>query len=240
MTGRFNEALQLLEGDIAYDQNSPASSKEENRTYMRRSWAGQLYRLKDQNDRAAEHAEILVNLHSLPCNLVPIREGVFLSVDLKELKLAERGRDLLRTIASRWPSENSQAALWISEALLFDIEADARAGQLFAKARGAWPDPLNLLAVARWQGRSGMDEAKLDTLNELDRLRGKVLKHHFAGLLVLSWIERARALVTLSRFREALRFYDQVRLHWSDPEASGKLMSQVNRERSHLIERGSG
>jgi hypothetical protein len=74
-------------------------------------------------------------------------------------------------------------------------------------------------------------------LNELERLSGKIYKYHFAGLVVLNWLERARCLSKLSEFGEALRMYDRVVNTWGDAHAAEKLMSQARGERDELKRR---
>jgi tetratricopeptide (TPR) repeat protein len=237
MSGRFNEAMEILEGDLASDSARPTALREQSRTYKRRVWLGELNRLKDIPDAAAEHVEALLSIRPLGCNLVPIREGTLLAIDLKELRLAQLGLDKLAAISAQWPSAHSQGALWLTRAILAHMQGEGGFAALFAKAKAAWPDPLNLLWIARWEGQAGMLEEQMASLTELERLRGKVFKHHFPGLVVLGWIERAKCLERMARFSESLRLYERVAENWANPQTAGSLMRQTLRDREALKRR---
>ncbi len=234
MKGRFIEAIQSVEGDLASDSARLSLDKEETFAYMRRNALGQLQRLIDQPALAAEQAEFLVHLRPLGANLVQLREGCALAFDLNEMALAEHGLSRLQELAARYPSGHSQSAVWLTRAMLKDVQGDNGATELFAKAKGAWPDPLNLFYIARWEGKTNLMEAQLTSLTELERLRGKVYKHHFAGLVVLGWLEQARCLQSLSRFAESLRMYQRVVEHWGGSQAAGSLMRQTRKELDDL------
>jgi tetratricopeptide (TPR) repeat protein len=234
MTGRFQEAIHLIEGDLALDASRPDEEKEQADTYIRRNMLGQLQRLNGNGALAAEQAEFLVNLRPLACNLIYLREGCALALELKDERLAERGLDKLLAIQGKWPSSHCQSAVWLTRAMLLDAKGDSRAGDLFAKAKGLWPDPINLFHVAQWEGKSGLAQAQLASLNELERLRGTVYRHHFAGLVVLGWLEQARCLRRLSRLAESLRMYDRVLRHWSGAQITGHFLQQVRREKDAI------
>lgn len=227
MSGRFVEAIQQSLGELALDAARPSSEKEESRLYMWRNSLGQLYRLKDAPELAAEQAAFLVHLRPLGCNLLHIREGCALAFDLKEASLLQSGYENLKIIAAKWPSSHSQSAVWFTQAMIKDIGEESGVDELSAKAKGMWPDPLNLFYAARWEGQSGLLQAQLASLAELERLRGKVFKHHFPGLVVLGWLEQAKCLQNMSRFEEALRMFDRVIEHWGTRQAAGNLMSQT-------------
>jgi tetratricopeptide (TPR) repeat protein len=237
MSGRFIEAMEMLEGDLALDSAKLPAYREESRTYKRRAWLGELKRLTDKPGSAAEQAEELVSLRPLACNLLPLREGALLALELKELRLAQMGLDRLSSVAAAWPSAHSQGAVWLTRAVLGEVQGDAASKDLFAKAKGAWADPLNLFFIARWEGSAGLLETQLASLKELDRLRGKIFKHHFAGLAVLGWLEQAKCLQKMALFAESLRLYDRVAEHWSNPQAAGSTMDQAIRERKELRRR---
>jgi tetratricopeptide (TPR) repeat protein len=237
MSGRFAEAVQLIEGDLALDSARPAGDREGSRTYMRRSALGQLQRLRDEPDLAAEQAEFLVRLPAVGANLIHLREGCALAFELNEVALAEQGLSRLRELAAKWPSEHSQSAVWLNQAMLKDLQNEKAAAGLFAAAKGAWPDPINLFYIARWEGKTNLLEAQLASLAEFERLRGKVFKHHFAGLVVLGWLEQAKCLQRLSRFDESLRMYKRVLEHWAGPQAAGSFIRQVRTEMDQLKRR---
>jgi tetratricopeptide (TPR) repeat protein len=237
MSGRFNEAMEILEGDLASDLARPIGLREQSRTYKRLVWLGELNRLKDISGAAAEHVETLLSIRPLGCNLVPIREGTLLAIELNELRLAQVGLDKLAAISSQRPSAHSQGALWLTRAILANMQGERGFEALFAKAKAAWPDPLNLLWIARWEGQAGMLEEQMASLTELERLRGKIFKHHFAGLVVFGWIERAKCLERMSRFSESLRLYERVAENWANPQTAGSLMRQTLRDKEALKRR---
>jgi hypothetical protein len=121
--------------------------------------------------------------------------------------------------------------------MLKDLQNEKAAAGLFAAAKGAWPDPINLFYIARWEGKTNLLEAQLASLAEFERLRGKVFKHHFAGLVVLGWLEQAKCLQRLSRFDESLRMYKRVLEHWAGPQAAGSFIRQVRTEMDQLKRR---
>jgi len=237
MSGRFSEAIEWLEGDLALDSARRAADKEQARTYIRRNALGQLQRLKDASALAAEQADFLVHLNPVGANLVHLREGFALAFDLSEIALAEEGLSRLQQIETKWPSEHSKSAVWLAQALLKDLQGEAGADGLFAKAKGAWPDPLNLFYISRWEGKTNLLQAQLASLEELERMRGNVYKHHFAGLAVLGWFEQAKCLQSLSRFDESLRMYKRVVEHWANPQAACSFMRQARKDMDRLKRR---
>jgi tetratricopeptide (TPR) repeat protein len=237
MKGRFAEAIQWIQGDLALDSARSAQYRDETFAYMRRNALGQLQRLLDEPTLAAEQAEFLVHLQPLGANLIQLREGCALAFDLNEIALAEQGFNKLQQIAARWPSGHSQGAVWLTRAMLKDVQGENGAGELFAEAKGTWPDPLNLFYIARWEGKINLPEAQLTSLAELERLRGKVYKHHFAGLVVLGWLEQAKCLQSLSRLDESLRMYERVAEHWGGSQAEGSLMRGTRKELNGLKRR---
>jgi serine/threonine protein kinase len=231
MLGRFSETIPLIESSLGI----AAVSQEY--TCILRNALGQLYRLQDNAGAAIKQAEYLVNLPVLPTNLIHLREGCALAFDLKQAALLNRGLASLSKISEEWPSAHSRSAVWLTQAMLQDLEAGSGAEALFTRARIEWPDPINLIYVAQWKGKSGRAASQLADLNELERLSGKIYKYHFAGLVVLNWLERARCLSKLSEFGEALRMYDRVVNTWGDAHAAEKLMSQARGERDELKRR---
>ena len=180
----------------------------------------------------------MIDAHPLACNLIPLREGALLAVELGDFAArAQAALDKITAIAKRWPSAHCQGAVWLTRAVIGDWQNDATAAALFAKAKGAWPDPLNLFSIARWEGKSQMFEAQLASLKELDRMRGKIFKHHFAGLAVLGWLEQARCLEKMALLDESLRLYKRVAEHWSNPQAAGSLVHQMLQEKETLARR---
>lgn len=238
MMGRFSEAIEWIEGDLASDSARPLDDREDIQTNRRRNALGYLQRLTDQPSLAAEQAELLVNLQPVGANLVALREGCVLALDLNEINLAECALGALQQIAARWPSGHSQSAVWLTQAMLKEIQGQSGAAELYAEVKGTWPDPINLFYIARFEGSTNLPENQLTTLAELERLRGKVYKHHFAGLVVLGWIEQARCLGALSRFDDALRMYGRVMKHWGGSQtANTSLIRQVHLEMTELKRR---
>jgi serine/threonine protein kinase/Flp pilus assembly protein TadD len=231
MLGRFSETILASENYLAI----PATSKEY--TCIVRNTLGQLYRLQGNAGLAARQAEYLVNLPALATNLIHLREGCALAFDLKQSALLEQGLVSLSKISEEWPSAHSRSAVWLTQAMLHDLQGNSDAGKLFVRAKIEWPDPLNLIYAAQWEGKSDQAEAQLADLNELERLSGKIYKYHFPGLVVLSWLEKARCLRKLSEFGEALRMYDRVVSHWGKSHAAENLISQARGERDELKRR---
>ncbi|MBV9612103.1 MAG: protein kinase [Acidobacteriaceae bacterium] len=231
MLGRFTEAIQSIEGDLAADSVHPELEREEIRMYMRHNALGQLRRLIGEPSLAAQEAEFLTHLPPVGANLIPLREGCALGADLNDSAIIQQGLERLVEIARRWPSSHSQSAVWLTEAMLKQLKSDAGATELFSKAKGTWPDPINLFYTARWEGNIGLLDAQLATLLELERLRGKVYKHHFAGFVVLGWLEQARCLQKLSRFEDSSRTYEKVLKHWGTSQAAHTdLIRQTRKE----------
>lgn len=237
MKGRLTEAVQWIEGDLASDSAIPPADREETRTYMRHNALGQLRRIVNEPALAAEQAELLVHLQPLAANLIPLREGCALAFDLNEMELAEQGLDRLQQIAKRWPSTHSQAAVWLTQAILKDVAGENGAAALFAQAKGAWPDPLNLFYIAAWEGKTNLFETQLASLTELERLRGKIYKHHFPGLVILGWLEQAKCLQSLSRLDESLRIYQRVVTHWGQSPEARSFMRQPLKQLEYLKRR---
>jgi hypothetical protein len=123
--------------------------------------------------------------------------------------------------------------------MLKDLQGENGAGALFARAKVTWADPINLFYVAQWEGKTETDNraAQLADLDELERLRGKIYKYHFAGLVVLNWLEKARCLSRMSDLEGASRMYGQVKKHWGNSQAAGTLMSQALREQNEIQRR---
>lgn len=236
MTGRFSEAMQKISGDLHNASATQSDETEQAYTQIRHNLLGQLYRLKDQPAKAAEQADWLIQLPCRACNLYRIREGFALAFDLGEMKLAEQGRDQLNKIAGQWPSSHSLSAASLADGMLKYSHGETGAGVLFERA-AAWRDPINLFYVARWRGKENRPELQLNDLAELDKLRGKVFKYHFAGLAVLGWLEQAKCLMKLASFTDSLRMYERVAAHWNKPDAQGSLMRQALAEQAELRRR---
>jgi serine/threonine protein kinase/Tfp pilus assembly protein PilF len=224
MMGRFSEAILWIEGDLS----GPAPNEH---AYTRRNVLGQLHRLQQNAGPAAEQAEYLP---AVATNLIHLREGCALAFDLKQPALLERGLASLTTISERRSSAHCQGAVSLTKAMLKDLQGENGADALFTGAKITWPDPINLFYVAQWEGKSGDPQAQLADLSELERLRGKIYKYHFAGLVVLNWLETAKCLRRLSSLSEALRMYERVVVHWGEAHAAETLVSQARRERDEL------
>ena len=231
MMGRFSEAILWIQADLG----GPKSATEH--TYTRHSTLGQLHQLQDNFGAAAEQADYLVNLPTLPTNLIHLREGCALAFELKQTDLLERGLDNLKKISAGWPSEHSRSAVLMTQAMLKDLQGENGAGALFAGAKITWADPINLMYAARWEGKSNNPRAQLADLDEVERLRGKIYKYHFAGLVVLNWFERAKCLRELSAFEESLRMYERVVSHWGKSQAAPTVVSEARREKDELKRR---
>jgi tetratricopeptide (TPR) repeat protein len=227
MLGRFSEAIQWIISDISL----PDTPKEDN--YTRRSILGQLHRLQDNTNQASEQAEYLVNLPPLATNLMHLRDGCALAFDLKQAALLERGLVGLVKISKTWTSAHSESAVWLTQAMLKDLQGE-NGEALSAQAKLAWADPINLFYAAQWEGKTDNLMAQLADLDDLERLRGKIYKYHFAGMVVLTWLERARCLRKMSDYGEALRMYDRVQRHWGNTHTAVTLMGQVFREQNEL------
>ena len=221
MSGKFSEAIQSIQADLVRDEVRPAAERDQTRTYWRRVYLGQLYRLQDRQSLAMEQAESLVQLRPLGANLLRLREGIGLAFDLNELKLAEHGLERLIAIDERWPSAHSKSAVVLAKAMLKDARHEDGPDLLFEEAKVLWPDPINLFYVARWQGKAGNPREQLANLLELERMRGKVFKFHFPGLVVLGWLEQAKCFEKLSRFDDSLRMYERAVRHWGTEDAAG-------------------
>jgi hypothetical protein len=121
--------------------------------------------------------------------------------------------------------------------MLKDLQGENGAGALFVGAKITWADPINLIYAARWEGKSESPRAQLADLDEVERLRGKIFKYHFAGLVVLNWFERAKCLRKLSVLEESLRMYERVVSHWGQSRAAPSVASEARRERDELKRR---
>ncbi len=231
MMGRFSQAIGWIEADLAGTE-SPTEH-----TSMRRNYLGHLYRLQEQLGPAVEQADRLVSLPALATHLIHLREGCGLAFELKQEELLQRGLQSLETIATKWPSTHSRGAVSMTEAMLHDLRRDPAAGPLFAKAAMQWPDPVNLFYAAQWEGQAGQADSQLSRLKELQRLRGKVFKFHFAGMVVLADLEMARCLNNLANFGESLRIYRRVLDRWEKARAAESLMRAARRESDEVRRR---
>jgi serine/threonine protein kinase len=228
MLGRFPEAILSLEGDLG----GPDDFKEH--TYKRRNTLGWLHYLQGNAVPAAEQAEYLVDLPTLATNLIHLRQGCALAFELKQQALLKRGLAALIEVSEKWPSHHSRGAVSATQAMVQDLQGDNIAGASFARAKIEWSDPINLFYVAHWEGKSNNPQGQLADLDELERLRGKIFKYHFAGLVVLIWLQRAKCLRNLTRFEESLRMYQRVEKHWGSPHVAETLMDQARKESAEL------
>jgi tetratricopeptide (TPR) repeat protein len=228
MLGRFPEAILSLEGDLG----APDDLKEH--THKRRNTLGWLHHLQGNGASAAEQAECLLDLAAEATNLIHLRQGCALAFDLKLPALLRRGLASLIEVSEKSPSQHSRGAVSATQAMLQDLQGDHAAGASFARAKIQWPDPINLFYVAQWEAKSNNPHSQLADLDELERLRGKIFKHHFAGLVVLIWLERAKCLRKLTRFEESLRMYQRVEKHWGRSHAAETLMEQARKESAEL------
>ena len=239
MQGRFTEAVGRAKADLAW--NTKVKPGEAGQSYEQavRLFLGNLYWLQDRHQEAAEQAEWLVQMEPLACNLLRLREGLALACNLKEIKLAEKGLESLKTIDGGWPSSHSLGAMNLAKAMIGELEGDPNAGSPFAQAERALPwDPLTLFYVARWHGRRGRPDLQLQALVEFGKHHGKVFKYHFAGLVPLSWIEHAKCLQALSDSVGTLRMYNQVAAIWSTPDAAGcSVIRKALQDRDELLRR---
>lgn len=230
-SGRWAEAASELTSDIAYDE----AVNEEVRQMTRRYWLGMLHVLMDSPWRAVTQVEVLVHLDASPAWLQALREGSMLALEVGQPELARQALERLREIAARWPSTHSRGSLRLLEGLL---EADNDPQSAFAKlaeARGLWPDPITLFSVGRFlAGRREFAEA-VSTLEMLEEARGRTYRLFFPGLVSLGRLERARSLVSMSRFDEASRLYRRVMEDWGDGVAGFRIGRQVRGEYANSI-----
>ena len=235
MQGRFESAIQMISADLARESTVPVERREQIRLQHGLNALGHLYRLKGEPEKAAGQAALLVELRPLACNLIRLREGVALAAELGRIDLAEQGLGKLRRVAGSAPHSHAASAVWLAEAQIRDSSGAGGAGALFRDAAATWPDPINLYYAARWQVKNEPTPSTLQLLLDMDRQKGKVFKHHFAGMVVFGWMEQAKYLSGMSEKTPALRMYDQVANHWSRPEASScPAVKQALEERAEL------
>ncbi len=231
MQGRFAEAAQQLESELASDSvGGPSRDRE-----TARLWLAHLHWLMDQPAPARLRAAETAQLDSLAINLSFLAPTAGLALLLEDLQIQWQVNDTVKKIAARWPSTYSNGTRALCEALFRWASHDSRAAASFEEARGLWPDPLTLFWVARWQSNSKDYSGALATLDEMQAAAGTLLKYHFTGLAVLGWLEAARCLKNLSRIQESLRLYRRVLDCWQRNGRDFGTVREVQREYLTLL-----
>ena len=227
LQGHFSEAASVLEGELAYAEAVEQSAERE----TCRVWLGLTHWLMDDRVGARLRAAQTSQLPGdAPIYLSRLHEGGLLA---HLAGAADAVGDILakvREIEMRWPSTHSKGVRAHLEALGKLALKDATAESDFLSARGLWPDPLVLFSVARFQSAKGDTESALQTLDDVDKLNGDILRNHFTGFVVLAWLERARCLKTLSRFPESLRYYRQVLDRWKKNAGAFEIVRLASKE----------
>ena len=207
LQGRFDDAATELGADLAWD----IASHEQGHLLARRASLGNLELLRDQPAAARAQAVELAHLEASPLFLESVREGAMLALETEDIALAREALARLREIEARWPSTHSHGVRLHIEGVLV---GGAPGGDLLNQAAGLWPDPPTLFARALWRAGQGQLSAALADCESLDAMRGRILKRHFPGLLILGWLGKARCLSRMARFPEALRVYSQIKQYW--------------------------
>jgi serine/threonine protein kinase len=210
MLGRFEEAAQQLSFGLSSDSNGgPSRNREAQRLAL-----AHVYWLMDQSSTARARALETAQLEPIPINLPFLAPAAGVASLLRDSELLSEIRDRVSRIAVRWPSSYSQGMRAMCEGLAYWATNDERSAATFQDARGLWPDPLTLFWYARWAADQNDFATALATYEQLRAASGTLLRYHFAGLSVLSWIDEARCLQRLSRYGESLRLYKKVLDHW--------------------------
>jgi serine/threonine protein kinase/tetratricopeptide (TPR) repeat protein len=230
-SGRFSEARSILSADVAWD----LTNGEQNELDHRRLWLGALEWIMGAPAHSREHAEAIAALDALPSSLDYLREAGLLSVFLKDGDLGQRILNRLRVIEQRWPSSHTRGACCALEGALVAPGDFDLATPLFDTARGLRPDPLTLFPIALWHMESNSFEAATAALAEIENQGGRIHRMYFPGLLDLARIQRARCLVQMSHFSEALRLYERITANWRAAANYG-MISEVRQEFQKLTQ----
>jgi serine/threonine protein kinase/Tfp pilus assembly protein PilF len=227
LEGRFRDAASLLESDLAYAEAVSEGVPRE--TFRAR--LGFVHWLMDHQGQARELAADISHLpSSSPIWLRGLHDGGLLAYLAGDLATLTEIFSKLRAIEHDWPSTRTRGIRAHIEALVKTASNDPGAEDLFLQARGLWPDPLVLFSLAQFQARKRDYSAALSTLDTLDGLRGDIFRNYFTGIVVLSWLERARCLRSLSRNAESLRYLRQVLNHWERHAGSYSVVRMARRD----------
>ncbi len=232
LRGQFVQAALNLEAELALDD----ALGDGLRRYQRLQLLTTTRQLMGQPRLAWKSAAALCALPAQGPSLRYLRAGVTAAVELGDFDLAQQALTTLREIENKWPSTHSQGARAHAEGWmrLFSKGFEADADTWITRARGIWPDPQTLFAVAEWHARRGRLEQQLKSLDDLLRLRGAMHRDDFHALVVQAWIAQARALTKLSRSSEALRLYKQILEHWGANARDFPIVSRIRSEFEHL------
>jgi pentatricopeptide repeat protein len=234
MQGHFAEVSEQLQSGLIADSMEAVSERRE----AGRVWLAHVHWLMDQPEKARMHASETAQLDPHAIYLPFLGPTAGLAFLLRDTQTLAQLNGMLERISRRWPSTYSNGSRSLCEALLRWATGDSRASESFQEARGLWPDPLALFWVARWQSNGKDWDGALATLGELEANAGTLLRYHFTGLAVLSWIEQARCLRHLSRFQDSLRIYSRVLDHWGRHAAGLSIMSEIHTEYVTLLQGG--
>lgn len=233
LEGRFQEAASQLESDLAYAEAVHEGVPRE--TFRAR--LGFVDWLMDRRPETRETAAAIAGLPaSSPIWLRGLHDGGLLAYLAGDLEALGGILSKLQVIETRWPSTHSRGIRAHIEALSKQAARDPGAEEAFLQARGLWPDPLVLLSLARFQADKKDYPAALSTLDQLDSLSGDVFRNYFTGIVVLSWLERARCLKSLSRISESLRYLRQVLNQWERHAGSYSVVRAARRDYIELTQ----
>ena len=208
LQGKFVEAVNNAESDLAYD----SEVQEERHRNLRLVYAAWLRRMLGQTDRSLSHLKQVAQLEAVPPSMDYLREAVL----PKTASTDAHGFDgevlsKLRWVESKWPSTHSRGSRCQVEACLAE---GAQAEVLYREAMGLWPDPLTIYRFGCWLSQQGRHAEAVEVLARIRKLRGKIIRYSFAGMIGLAGLQQANSCVTLSRFAEAIRVLDQVLHDW--------------------------
>lgn len=209
LLGAFGEAERVLREGLA------ASGGADYADLQVRVSLGALYWLMGRQREASDCVRPMVELPQLGCNLRHVRAAGFVAARAGDARLAWAAADWLKEFGRSHDYSHARGGAAMAEAMAYEVDGDQRVGAKYEAARAQYPDPLTLLSAAGWARRHGQPMPALSALEELERLRGAVLKNYPAGLAVVARIEMAKVLLMLSRFEAALRIYEQVQQQWA-------------------------
>lgn len=205
LLGEFREAERILRLGLT------SSGARDYADHQIRLSLGSLYWLQGRAAEASDCLRPLAQLPMLGCNMRHVRHCGFLLAKSRDARLAWDVADWLREYAKLHSYPHAVGGSALADAMAFEIDSDPRAELKYEEALAKWPDALTLLAAAGWHRKQGNLPASLSALERFDVVRGAVLKNSPAGLVMVAQIERAKTLLSLSHFEEALRIYEQVR-----------------------------
>jgi serine/threonine protein kinase/Tfp pilus assembly protein PilF len=229
LQGKFVEAVQNVEADLAYDDEI----KEERHRSLRLVYAAWLRQMLSQKERSTLHVQTLSMLEAVPASILPLREAIVVAGD-GSLPAVQEAINKLRFIEKTWPSTYSRGARAHAQACLMGTDLVA-AGDLFREAMGLWVDPLTVFSYGRWLSQQGKPDEAVRMLDGMNRFRGKTIRHYFSGMIGLARIESGKSFVAMARFADALRVFDQVLQDWGSYAKDTDLVSRIRGERDNLL-----